>query len=1219
MYRARSCCAVAVSAAAPHACTAIGTVARSYTPIHAPEPAVDHFGALRSADECRTLWAQHLPVPSLRRAIELWLRFGNDPVVHTAVSPPSAKKWAVDAAASSSPFAYVEDYMGSNMVTGTPAHVKESAELWSAYFETMYLRRMRQSRRTSKQYVGVPVTADKGHGAGDSGGGRASSSVANLFLDEADRPNTKWDADTFFCEVSYLSERHLKAKVTNYLQLEKLLWGGAATPDAFVQFFEAFQQQTVTRVPLPVPSIWVYENTEAKKKWAERYLPACSAAHKFFQEKLRLHAADAAAEAKLLADVAAAYKQVHAILLERRARQVAAGVCPSIWTGDCATAATAAAAEEEAWAANEVEKEQRRIEEGVYDAEDLLDTTAEWAAEHAKLQAILERPLTSSGSADGAPYDFSLQDFWMHTERREALETVHVLESESLARVAAAARRRLYSETSFPDVLAGLEESVAKAHLDLRAAVLKPHLNSVWCRMHYAKFGAASLVQHTHTASRQLLFHYAASMQEVAATAQLYYATKPLSSQLDYASPYSFRRSLARHCSHYGVEMAHAAQQPLLLSAAHLAKAEGVMGRVVRQAAASFGARRRARHSAAKANNQRLLNPVTSVLVTAPAPELLAAGADLLSVLREEKALKAKAASDTLKVWPLGSRQTVSYSWTSPALEKLRLLRLANGSLTAEQAAQRDQLRQAGRLEISMWRRRTVDECQRASAQAQQEATDVQALIAETPALQEVSSYATHLYVTLTREQEQQQQSSTGAASTPQACLESSEEWVFAVMLDDNVPLSETQSTEVFLPYVDAAGRRLPNGEYRVVVRAVDRELNPTEHPTLMSEAASASFSVVDALPQLYMQYTQHQQPGGAAAGAPAEAPLEGDMAGSELIPFCAFLREAGLHVSLSAEFAMGQSLDKQGNVSMAEVAAVLRGTEYHRSQCELGITDAQRTIEPQCRLHWSLYHPGATEHEWAAARRRVLQRAMAEERDWWLPDPMLEVTDVRTDSASGASLTFAAYPAVARYGTELCTVLRAHGTSCMDYAVLPAAPSAKAPASGAGAKVQAECTVDGTGALASLHYGAPISAADVTVEDALNAAMEAIQVAQMRHSTLSMVKLSAFEKQAQAMLLCGVYGHEFGGKYGRTYAYALDKAKREMAETAESGHVASLQAADAEKLRLLDQEQTSTAVDRFASQTNPEQRLTRFAPRSTLSGYNMEDAAPSQTSTWGQ
>lgn len=1195
MFRAKPSHRLVPRSAVRPSAVALLTPHRRYTPIYTPDPAADHLVTLRTQDECRALWAQHIPVPSFARALELWLRFGNDPVVHTTTTATSAAIVAADQ--STSPFAYVEDYMGSNMVTGTEEHVKESAQLWSRFFETKYLRRMRQSRRTSRQYVGVM----KAGGSGDGGG-----AGSDLFHDEADSPNTKWESDTFFREVAYLSERHLKMKVTNYLQLEKMLWSGAADVEAFVQFFDAFQQQTVTRIPLPVPSIWVYETAEAKKKWAERYLPVAAAAHAFFQEKLRPHAADAAAQNKLLADVAAAYKQVHAILLERLARQQAAGLCPdaAAWAAGAHRSTTAA---EDAWTANEVEKEQRRMEEGIFDPEDLLDTTPEWAAEHARAQEVLTKPI------EGGNYGFSLHDFWLHTERREALETLHVLESESLASVAAAARRRLYAEATFADVFAGLEESVAKGRLDLRAAVLKPHFNSVWCRWHYVKFGAASLVQHTHTASRQLLFHYAASTQEVAATAQLYYATKPLSSQLDYASPYTFRRSLTRLCSLYGVEMAHAAQQPILFSAANLAHAEGVVGRVVRQAAQPFGQRRRARYAAARANNQRLLSAVKAVQVTAPSPELLAAGADLRAVLRDESTRKAKPAAETVKVWPLGSHQVVSYDWTTPAVDKLRLLNLTDRTLTAEQAAQRAALRGQGRAEISLWRRRTAEERQRAKAVAAKEAAEVQALVKTTPALQEVAAYADKLYTQLTREQRAEAVTATTRA-------EEDEEWVFAVMLNDNVPLSETQSTEVFLPYTNATGERLPNGEYRVVVRGVDRELNPSEHPTLVSEGVSAAFAVVDALPQLYAQYT------GAKSGEESAA-LEGDMAGTDLIPFCAFLREAGLHVPLSAEFAVGQSLDKEGRFAVAELVSALRGNCFHRSQCENGITDAQRAIEAACRAHWALYHPAATDEEWAVARRRVLQRAMAEERDWWVADPILDVVDVRTGSASAPSADFAAYPAADRYGAELCAVLPAQGSNHMDYAVLPNAPGVSAAASAASSsaegkgcsRVQADCTVDGTGALTSLHFGAPISEADVTVEDALQAAMEAIQVAQIRHNTLSMVKLGAFQKQAQTAIFCGVHGLEFGGKYARTYAYALDKAKTEMTATAQAGYVATVQVAEEERARVSEVATTSPTTDRFASSTNPEQRHTRFTPRARLDGYSMEDPAPSQTSTWGQ
>lgn len=1157
------------------------TPRRRYTPIATPDPATDHLAALRVPDECHALWAQHIPVPSLARALEVWLRFGNDPVVHTSAASAGATS------TSASPFAYVEDYMGSNMVTGAEEHVKESAALWSSFFETKYLRRMRQSRRTSRQYVGVMK-------AGSEGGVAPA-----LFTDEADSPNTRWESDTFFREVAYLSERHLKVKVTTYLQLEKVLWGGAADADAFVQFFDAFQQQTVTRIPLPVPSIWVYETPEAKKKWADRYLPVCAAAHAFFQEKLRPHAADPVAQKKLLADVAAAYQRVHAVLLERHARQQREKICPPAETW-AAGAHRSATAEEQAWVESVVEREQRGMEEGVFDPEDVLDTTPEWRAEHEKLQAVLTAPV------EGAAYGFSLQDFWLHTERREAVETAHVLESESLARVAAAARRRLYSEATLGEIYAGLEESVAKARLDLRAAVLKPHFNSIWCRCHYVKYGAASVVQHTHTATRQLLFHYAASPQEVAATAQLYFATKPLSTQLDYASPYTFRRSVARLSALYGADMARAAQQPVLLSAANLAHAEGVVGRVVRAVARPFGQRRRARQAAACANQQRLLTAVKSVQVTVPPSELLDAGADLRAVLRTENTKQATKAAEAVTVWPLGSHQVVSYDWTTPAVDKLRLLNLTDRNLTADQVAQRAALRGRGRAEVSLWRRRSAEERKRAAAAKLKEAAEVKALVDATPALQEVSAYATTLYTHLTREQQK--------AVRAAAAEEEEAEWVFAVMLNDNVALSETQSADVFLPYTDAAGTLLPNGEYRVVVRGIDREVNPTEHPTLVSEGVSATFSVVDALPQLYADYTRT---------AEKDVTLQGDMSGDDLVPFCAFLRDAGLHVPLSAEFAVGQSLDKKGNFSVAELAAALRGSQHHRSQCENGITDAQRSIEADCRAHWTLYHPAATEEEWAVARRRVLNAAMAEERDWWMADPMLDVVDVRTGSASAPSVDFAAYPASDRYGAELCAVLPAHGTNHMEYAVLPNAPGVKAAAGAAAAgsapHVEAACTVDGTGALTSLHFGAPISEADVTVEGALAAAMEAIQVAQMRHCTLSMAKLGAFQKQAQTAVFCGVHEMEFGGKYARTYVYALEKAKAEMAETAQAGYVATMKIADQEKERLSDQGATSTTVDRFASQTHPEQRVTRFKARAKLDGSNMEDPSPDQTSSWGQ
>lgn len=81
------------------------------------------------------------------------------------------------------------------------------------------------------------------------------------------------------------------------------------------------------------------------------------------------------------------------------------------------------------------------------------------------------------------------------------------------------------------------------------------------------------MVQHTQTASRQLLFHQSVSIYEVRATANLYFATKPLSSHLDYSSPYMLRRSLSKLCATYGIDGMFAQQRPVLLSCAYLAKA----------------------------------------------------------------------------------------------------------------------------------------------------------------------------------------------------------------------------------------------------------------------------------------------------------------------------------------------------------------------------------------------------------------------------------------------------------------------------------------------------------------------------------------------------------------------------------------------------------------------------------------------------------------------
>ncbi|CCW61953.1 unnamed protein product [Phytomonas sp. EM1] len=1164
---------------------------RPYTPIYKPDDATDRSAPIRHADELRALWARQIPIPSLGRAIEAWLRFGNDPVLHTALPTRHLSGYLEgdlemvksEPKVSSSPFAYVEDYMGTNLVRDDPVHIKESAAVWREYFEKKYSIRLRQSRRTASNFIG-------------------RLNAPEVFTDEADQPNTKWTSEVHFREMAYLSETHLKEKVTNPLQLEEILWYKSDV-SAFLAFFQACQQETATRIPLPVPSVWVYEG-DACKQWAEKYLPVTRAAHTFFNQVLAADLKKFDSPTELLKRVAAALRQVHAVLLRRRERQQRLGIfCAQGW-------AEASKAEKEAWTANEVERWQRSVHEGIYDPEDLLevsdfDGNGEWSKENEAISEILNAPIQGCS--------FTLQEFWMHTIRREALETEHILVNERLCEIDAAARRALYDTTeSYASILEALEESIAKGWLDIRATVFQPHPNPVWCALHYVKFGASSVVQHTNTAKRQLLFHYAASLNEVAAAALLYYSTKPRSERLDYASPNTLRRSLTQLCATYALDMTHAAQRPILLSAANLAKAEDVIQRISWQVARPFGRRRRARHAQARLRNQKFLPAVSDIQIAEVEPELLEVGEDLTSRWHASR----QGRLEPISAWPMGSRKAVHYHWPTPSLEKLRqVLQRANirgnspEGLTEQQVVELQSLHQQGVLEISLWRRQTRAEMQAAKERDEHEEKELTMLTEAVPELKEISEYARTLYKRLNREEMAASHTGESFQDTEDEA-EDEEEWTFALMLDDKAPLNGEEVREVYLPFTDSTGKELKEGEYRVRVRAYDVETNPSGHPTLCSEAFSNSFKVTDALPKLLEEFI-HINPSCTSSDGVEKHPSDGRVRvlGEKLIDLCEFLREkGGLDIPLDLEFELGQELDAKGTFSLDRLGTLLRGNTYHRSLAEHGITDAQRGVESKCRAHWTLYHAGANEEEWSCARRGVLDEAMARQRDWWLEDPILEVEDVATDSVDG-NLDPTSYVAMMRYGAELCTVSSASGsTHEADRLPLPPGVVDK--------HLRADCTVDGTGGILSLRLGdgAGTAAGSVSIDQALAAALAATQRAQDRHRTLSMFKLGPIEKQAQALNFCGIYSSEMGGKYARTFCYALDKAKEELAETAAVGRRA-LGTEDLDTERRSDM----TTVDRFASDTHPEQRKNLFTPRITFSGVKLDDPTPDQTSTWGR
>ncbi|CCW66298.1 unnamed protein product [Phytomonas sp. Hart1] len=1157
---------------------------RSYTPIYKADDATDRLAPIRHTDELRTLWTRQIPIPSLGHAIRAWLRFGNDPVLHTALPTRHCSGYfgselettKSDEKVFSSPFAYVEDYMGTNLVRDDPVHIKESVAVWREFFDKKFLTRLRQSRRTSLNFIG-------------------RLNGPEVFTDEADQPNTRWVSDTHFQEMAYLVETHLKEKVTNPLQLEEILWYRSDV-SAFLAFFLAYHRGTATRIPMPVPSVWVYEG-DARRQWAEKYLPVAHAAHTFFNQVLAGDLKKFDSPAELLKRVASAFRQVHAVQLRRRERQQRLGIfCANGWS-------EATAAEKDTWTANEVERWQRSVQEGIFDPEDLLelsdvDAMSEWSKENEAIQEILDARVKDCS--------FTLQDFWIHTIRREALETEHILLNERLCEIDAASRRALYdSAESYRSILDALEESIAKGWLDMRATVFHPHPNSVWCALHYAKFGASSIVQHTHTAQRQLLFHHASSLPEVAAAALLYYRTKPRSEQLDYASPRTLRHSLTWLCTTYALDLTRATQRPILASADHLAKAEDVIQRLALHLACPFGRRRRVHHAQARQRNQRLLPPLTAVVVTEVPPERLQASADAAE----------GSASGPIATWPMGSRKAVYYHWVTPFLEKLRLARQASrnwGShsegLTKEHMDELQSLRQQGVLELSLWRKQTQTEVQATKNQVEHEEKELMKLTEAVPELKEIAEYTKALYTRLNREEVAVNHTAETIYSAENK-IDEDEEWVFALMLDDKAPLNEEEVREVYLPFTNSTGKALEEGEYRVRVRARDTETNPTGHPTLYSEAYSNPFKIKDTLTELLEEFVRIT-PGNSSHDVGAKCHSQDRrISGEHLIALCQFLREkGGLDVPLYLEFDVGQGLDAKGTFSLERLSRLLRGNAYHRSLAEDDITDVQRHAEPGCRAHWALYHAGANEEEWWCARRAVLDEAMARQRDWWLEDPILKVVDLASGSVDGSLMTDS-YAATMRYGTELCTILQADGSTHEDDR-LPVAPGV------VDREFRADCTVDGTGGIISLCLGdgRRTAAESITIDQALAAALTATQRAQDRHRTLSTFKLGPMEKQAQTLNFCGIYSSEMGGKYARTFCYALGKAKEELSEVATVGRRA-LGTEDLDTERRSEQ----TTVDRFASDTHPEQRKRLFKPRMTLSGTKLDDPTPDQTSTWGR
>lgn len=1032
----------AALASPPTASCHVTIAKRRYTPIWTEAPPSDALGVIRVRDEAAAVAPPTSVIADVPSAAYHWLRWGLDPVVDTQLERTST-------------FSGVEDYCGTNLVApSTKQHFTESLQFWSDYFEKRTLAAMRQSRRTAVNHVGSLAGPD-------------------TIVDEADRPETTWGQDTFFKEVAFLSEKILKMKVDNLEAFERALRQSDAA--AFLQFHEVFTTQTQTGIPLPSSSVWVLEG-EQKKAWVDRYKKAEAAAISFFDAKLTpalaLKQNGWKDISKQVADV---FVAVAAVRAKRLARQEAAGIRKP-W-------AQCDASQRQAVAENDARIRERSFIDGELDSEDHLDKSEDWLNEQAEITKLLQTPIADLG--------FTAEELWTHTIRLEEILTEHVYLDPRQHKVTTAAFVNLYDGGATPVTIAqNLAESIANSTFDTRSQVLIPQTNELWCKLHWAKYAGSMIVQHSPTAKRQLHYHHFDSPRLVAAAAALYYQSKPLSSSLDYASPYKYRKSVVSLATKFGVESMHAVQRPTMGAAKHLETTEDAFRALVRECVKPYGALRRSEAAAKHASKQSQVPPIKNFTVQS------------VDDPRQPE-----------KRWALGSKRTVEIEWQPmPVAEHKR-----NPGTGADAILKEASLSRQGVFQIALMARR--DPKQRAAkiqADLAAGAKTVEAIRKALPQLApvvEAKAIETINRVLQRSASLTQEQGAAALADEIQRLSGPDGEWEFVAALDDCHPLvADGKTIDVYLPYLaPIVNQPLTRGIYRLRVRGYSHSENPTHDSALASEGFCSPFEVFDDLPRLCQEYFKLAKPDDVAALQRVD--------GAHLVPLCDFLRKHHMHIPTAFEFEVGQNLSPKGEIYFVDFVQRLRdaGKEFFVPSRDR-YTEAQLAMESKIRSTWSLSHPGATDDEWFAARFFELQRAFEAEKDWWVSDDMLDEQQLSSETQLSTL----------RYCDDVCSVLSADGSSIDG---------------------KASATYSGSGTVRNLTFA---SGQDTSVQSAVKSIQSAIEAAHTRYCILAAAKTGRVERASRRVSFLEGQCMEFGLRHGRTYAYAFDKARSAVLEKSE-------------------------------------------------------------------
>lgn len=1112
---------------------AAGCGVRGYVPIFSPDAPSDFMEGPRMQDQMSLLWGAEAPsVASVDEGVRYLRQVGINPILQEL---PAGDVSIISR--------YAEDHSGANLAyPANKAHFSESLAYWTRVYEAKYSNTMRLFRRTASQHVG-------------------SLNGKDVLVDEADAASTKWADDTYFRELSFLANNFLKEHCSSMEELEIKLRD--ASPEAYHAFMSMFRYQTLTMIPLPSPSSWYYEG-DALKAWIEKWKPLQAEAIQGTVSKMQAAAGGWKEVAVSLADQ---FAKIYAVVQEREARQHAAGIVKPF--GEMNDN------ERIAHFTKVVQDRHDNLVKGDFEG-DTLDASDDCLQEQTKIAELLAEPLPG--------LDFTAEDFVKHVLAPQAIEFEHLVTAHSFKVLQGRALAVIRTTTTPEKFYADIVDSIRNSTVDPKNGSFIPHMNDTWCKLNWVKFGASSIVHHTAAARRELLFHHA-TLKGVKASATLFYKLLPLSSSLDYRTPYTFRKSYVACCADYGVSVTqdqHASSTAPLVMAG---SADVVASKVVHHVKATFGASRRSTYAEKRKARKGFLPDTAEKARVLP----LNAADDEASSARDEQQ------------WALGSARSVSFKYDSPHITRLRQNPLLGLDKILSEV---EGTRKVG-IEVALVRRVSKERAESLKAASASASTELGQVVSGSSQLSLLRSQTVQFCQQLTGRGDVSADLTT-PVPTPQEG-----EWEFVTMLNDNAhPQVDETTIDVTMPFCIHELESAPlitRGEYALRLRFFDNTENVAHIPTNCTEAITAPFELFNGVPEVLSRAVPATDKAAVAtimAGRFPEGSATPTISGKKLIPVCAALRDAGIEVPLDVEFSAGQWLTPKGEVPLPVLLGMLtrngkytpmglNGQVRPKSVTDVGLTQKQLEVEPELKRYYaSAVLPGMSDEEWAGIRRYALEDALSTEAEWW-----------RCDNWTHAPMTADTQASRTKFVREVCTVLAARNSVGEIHPRKIAATAAKErTADPFGASV----SLNGDGTLGELSLNASlVRGSDASLQGVLDAIKDSVDDARLRLNALAGAKRAHVQRHHLISCVRDANSTVLGGKYASTTQFALETALRELRHEGSSATIEGMR-------------RDLKPVDRFASSDNYEQRKNMWDQGVNYAQQPSDELRPDAASQWG-